>query len=158
MIRIILLSFILLLSTVFSVYASDKPAYPDGYRYWTHVKSLTLHMGHPLEIPFAGIHHIYANDKALKGLKSGRFPNDSVLVFDLLESVTADKASAEGQRKLIGLMVKSEKLYPNTGGWGFEAWKGNSRSERITNDGGASCFECHRSQEQTDYVFTQWRE
>ena len=56
-----------------SAQAGDGPAYPEGYRLWTHVKSMTIHPGHPLEDPFLGIHHIYANPAALEGYKSGSF-------------------------------------------------------------------------------------
>ena len=65
---------------------ADLIDYPNGYRLWAHTKSMTIHKGHPLENPFLGIHHIYANDRALAGLKTDKFEDGSVLVFDLLES------------------------------------------------------------------------
>lgn len=132
--------------------------YPDGYRSWHHVKSMVILPGHPLEDPFAGIHHIYANDKALEGLKQNRYEDGAVLVFDLLESVQSEDALEEGERKLVGVMVHDAERYSETGGWGFEGFAGNSRSERLTDDGGQSCFACHASQEDRRYVFTRLRE
>lgn len=138
--------------------AGDKVDYPDGYRHWTHIKSMVLHPGHPLENPFKGIHHVYGNDKAVKGTQTGKFKDGSVLVFDLLEYNTQDKASTEGDRVLVGVMKKNSKRYAKTGGWGFEGFKGNSRSERLVSDGGQSCFSCHTSQKDHDYVFSHWRD
>ena len=45
--------------------------YPSNYRSWQHVKSMIIQPGHALEDPFGGIHHIYANSKAMSGLTSG---------------------------------------------------------------------------------------
>jgi len=85
--------------------ASDKPvAYPDGYRHWTHVKSMVIHPEHGLADPFEGIHHVYANDKALAGLKSNQYVAGAVLVFDLLQQDGDATAIQEGARKFTGVM------------------------------------------------------
>ena len=52
---------------------SNEVAYPEGYRDWTHVKTMIVEPGHPLYDPFGGIHHIYANEKALEGYKNENF-------------------------------------------------------------------------------------
>lgn len=138
--------------------AENGISYPEDYRYWTHVKSLTLHSGHPLEDPFKGIHHIYANEAGLEGIKKGQYKNGSTIVFDLLENKSAKFASSEGKRVLVGVMTKNREKYKETGGWGFEAWGGNSRTKRLTSDGGTSCFACHASEKKSGYVFSQWRQ
>jgi len=148
-----------LLAGAGSLHAADKPVpYPDGYRDWHHVKSMVIQPGHPLETPFAGIHHIYANAKAMKGLKSGRYADGAILVFDLLQTAEGGHAIQEGERKLVGVMVRNEKRHAATGGWGFEGFAGNSRSERLTNDGGVSCFNCHAAEKEHQYVFTRTRD
>lgn len=136
----------------------DLIDYPDGYRLWAHVKSMTIHENHPLQNPFLGIHHVYANDRGLSGLKTDRFADGSMLVFDLLASKTADGASVEGDRVLIGVMLKDKQRFPKTNGWGYEAWKGDSRAERLVNDQGMSCHSCHTQQKESNYVFSQWRD
>ncbi|MDH5180401.1 MAG: cytochrome P460 family protein [Gammaproteobacteria bacterium] len=137
--------------------ADDKIAFPDGYRHWSHVKSLTLYEGHALANPFKGIHHIYANPAAVKGLQNSHYPDGAVLVFDLLEYITAGEAGAEGKRILRGVMVRDKQRFANTGGWGFEAWQGDSKTKRLTDDKGVSCYACHTSQKQHDFVFSKWR-
>jgi hypothetical protein len=141
-----------------STHAGDAVDYPDGYRTWTHIKTMALHKGHPLENPFLGIHHVYGNEQGVQGVKSGQFDNGAVLVFDLLEYDTAENASTEGDRVLVGVMVKDSDNYSATGGWGFEGFAGDSQTERLVDDGGQSCFACHASQKANDYVFTRWRE
>ncbi|AFH50894.1 Nitric oxide reductase [Ignavibacterium album JCM 16511] len=138
-------------------FSNDEVKYPEGYRNWTHVKTLILEKGHPLYDAFGGIHHIYANKTALEGYKAGnKFKDGSVIVFDLLETVSADNAVAEGNRKVVGVMEKNSKKYRDTGGWGFEAFKGDTR-ERVVKNMEGDCFSCHLSQKDKDYVFSEYR-
>ena len=141
--------------------AADAPspvAYPTGYRDWRHVKSMVIEPGHPLAESFGGIHHLYANEKALAGYAKGTFPDGSIIVFDLLEAVSADKAVTEGPRKLIGVMVKDGARYAATGGWGFEGFAKDSKAERLVGDKAAeACFGCHQAQKAKDYVFSSTR-
>jgi len=59
---------------------------------------------------------------------------------------------------LLGVMLKDASRYEKTGGWGYEAWAGDSRSERLVKDGGTACYECHTSEQGSDYVFSRWRD
>ncbi|MFN0041310.1 MAG: cytochrome P460 family protein [Burkholderiales bacterium] len=142
-----------------NVFAADPPPvpYPDGYRDWTHVKSMVIQKGHPLFDAFGGIHHLYANKKALKGYRSGKFPDGSVIIFDLLESSDAGNALVEGPRKVVGVMHKDAKRYAATGGWGFEGFKGDTRDRAVGNNAATACYECHTAQKDKDYVFSAWR-
>lgn len=150
-----------LLSSFFllSGYAvADEVAYPNGYRDWHHVKSMVISPGHALHNAFGGIHHLYANNKALKGYAKGKFPNGSVIVFDLLEANDAGNALIEGKRKVVGVMHKDSKRYAATGGWGFEGFKDDSKTERAVGANAATaCFGCHEPQRSDDYVFSKLR-
>lgn len=151
--------FVLVIFTLAFSFHSKKAevSYPEGYRNWTHVKSLILEKGHPLFEAFGGIHHIYANKVALEGYKSNRkFIDGSVIIFDLFEANYADNAISEGARKVVGVMVKDSKRFKETGGWGFEAFKGDTK-ERVVKDMYADCFACHLSQKDNDYVFSEYR-
>ena len=132
--------------------------YPKGYRDWTHVKSMVIQAGHPLYESFGGIHHLYANKPALAGYAKGRFPDGAVIVFDLLEARAADNALQEGARKVVGVMVKDSRRYAATGGWGYEGFKGDSRTERAVGKNAASaCHACHTAQKDKDFVFSALR-
>lgn len=139
--------------------AQPRPiAFPDGYRGWTHVKSMWLGADHALANPFAGLHHVYVNDAGRAALEKGApLPDGSVIVFDLLEATVGDAAITEGPRKLVGVMVKDRSAYAATGGWGFEAFAGDSKTSRLVTDGGAGCFGCHQAQQPHDYVFSTFR-
>jgi len=134
--------------------------YPEGYRDWTHVKSLILLENHPFAETFGGLHHVYANEIALEALKNGTpYPDGSVLVFDLMEVITdADEtATSEGPRIRKDVMQKNAALWAETGGWGYETFFG-ADNERIITDPFGSCHACHLGAEETGYVFSQYRE
>ena len=138
---------------------TSRVAYPEGYRDWKHVKSMVIEAGHPLYESFGGIHHLYANKKALKGYAAGRFPDGAVIVFDLLEASDSDHAVTEGARKLVGVMVKDAARFAATGGWGFEGFAGDSHTERLVGDAAATaCFACHQARAGQDYVFSAARD
>lgn len=142
------------------VLAADAPplAYPHGYREWAHVKTLQLKLGHALYAQFGGIHHIYANKKAMEGYRRGKFPNGSTIVFDLLEARDELSTTTEGARKLLGVMHKDAAKYKQTGGWGFEGFKGDSKKDRTVGaNAKTACFDCHASQKDRDYVFSVFR-
>ncbi|RMG66458.1 MAG: cytochrome C [Calditrichaeota bacterium] len=151
---------LLILTTVVYLWSagqSGKVAYPEGYRFWTHVKSMVIQEGHSLYQAFGGIHHVYANAKALKALQAHKpFPDGSVFAFDLLEAKAQDHAIVEGSRKVLGVMVKDSKRFSSTGGWGFQAFQGQERKPIVT-DTVAQCFQCHQGAKDRDYVFSEFR-
>lgn len=138
--------------------AETKVQYPQGFRTWYHVKSMVIQPGHPLENPFGGIHHVYANPKALDGLKSGIYPDGAVLVFDLFDYREDNHALVENKRKLIGVMERDAKRFAATGGWGYEGFGEGKPEKRLVTDGGKGCYDCHASQKASQYVFSKLRD
>lgn len=135
----------------------DPVPYPEGYRDWTHVRSMLIEEGHPLYDSFGGIHHIYANAAALDGLRSdGAYANGSVFVFDLLEAQSGGGAVLEGKRKVLGVMHKDGEAFTGTGGWGFAGFGGDSRDNVVT-DPRTGCFDCHAGRASSGHVFSEWR-
>src|SRR5678816_982723 len=96
--------------------AAEAPgvAYPDGYRRWSHVKSTIVGPSSPAFAPNGGIHHFYANDKAMEGYATGTFPDGSVLIDDGLEAVEANGVTKAGARKRLAVRVKDAKAAPDT--------------------------------------------
>jgi hypothetical protein len=145
-------------AAVAALAADPAVPYPEGYRQWTHVKSMVIQQGHPLYEAFGGIHHIYANDKAMQGYRKGRFADGAVIVFDLLDAKAGGGALEEGPRKVVGVMARDAKKWKATGGWGFEGFKGDSKTDRaVAGNAKTACFECHTAQKDRDYVFSAWR-
>jgi Cytochrome P460 len=142
-------------------FAADQAQvpYPQGYRNWHHVKSMVINPGHPLHDAFGGIHHLYANKKAVAGYKQGNFADGSVIVFDLLQAKDENNTIIEGDRKVVGVMRKNSKKFTDTGGWGFEGFAGNSKTERVVGKNAVSaCYQCHTAQKEKDYVFSALRD
>lgn len=143
-----------------SVLAADPQVpYPEGYRGWHHVKSMVIEEGHALYEAFGGIHHLYANDKAMIGYRTGTFADGSVIIFDLLEAVHDGNAVTEGARKVVGVMHKDAGNYGATGGWGFEGFGGGDPANRVVGENADSaCFACHAPQKAQDYLFSSLRD
>lgn len=139
---------------------ADRIAYPEGYRTWAHVKSMVIHdRAHPLFDAFGGIHHVYVNPLGATAVRAGGpYPDGTVFVFDLLEALAEGGAITEGARKFVAVMVKDSAAFPDTGGWGFQAFRGSSRDQRLVTDAKTQCFACHQSQKPRDYVFSAWRD
>jgi len=134
-----------------------KVSYPEDYRTWTHLKSMVINDAHSLSDPFEGMHHIYANKKAVDGLKKNSYKNGATFVFDLLGAERSKEATTEGKRKFIGVMKYDSSKYKKTAHWGFEAFAGDSKDKRVVKDAGVSCFKCHVGVEKQSYVFSQYR-
>jgi hypothetical protein len=136
----------------------EQVPYPDGYRFWVHLRSGVTGPESPEFKATGGIHHIYANDKAVEGYQKGRFPDGASIVYDLLEAPTKDGITTEGHRRYLTVMYKDSKRFSETGGWGFEVFRKDSHTDRsIGADAKTKCFGCHSSQKDRDYVFGGFR-
>ena len=158
------LKLILLATTViagtFSLRAQvdDTAPFPKEFRKWAHVKSVLVG---PQSTAFAtegGIHHIYANDKALEGYDTGKFPNGSVIVYDLLETKEMAGNTLEGATRRVDVMVKQSERYRATGGWEFMSFQGSNQTDgKIAAERKAHCVACHSMRKDHDLVFSDFR-
>jgi hypothetical protein len=151
---------LVILALAFSASArqDESVPYPSGYRQWAHVKSTLVGPESKAFASNGGLHHFYANDKAMEGYRTGKFPDGSILIDDLLD-VQPGKSqgtTVEGSRKRLAVMVKNEKRYASTGGWGFEIFKADTQAGSLATEGRGACFECHQSAPR-DSVFTELR-
>jgi hypothetical protein len=62
----------------------------------------------------------------------------------------------EGDRRALDVMVKNDRLYKDTGGWGFEHFDRDSPTATLTASARSTCFECH-SNAKRDHVFSTIR-
>jgi hypothetical protein len=138
--------------------AAEPVPYPDGFREWVLVKSAIVTAGHPAFKTEGGLHHIYANTPAVEGYRTGTFADGASIAYELLEIREADGLVSEGMRKRVDVMLRDSGRYASTGGWGFERWYGNDRTERAVRDGGDSCFRCHEKRKDQGFVFSRIRE
>ena len=97
--------------------------FPDGFRTWRHVKSTVVGPAHGSFDRRGGIHHVYANDRAVEGYRTGKFPDGSIVVEEIVFAKEGEGEAAgillEGDRRSLDVMVKNDRLYAATGGWGL---------------------------------------
>jgi len=150
---------VLAVSFTLSAQTDEKPAFPKEFRRWAHVKSVLVG---PQSVAFAtegGIHHIYANGKALEGYDSGKFPDGSVIVYDLLETKDVAGNTIEGPTRRVDVMVKQSERDASTGGWKFMSFSGNDQKDgKLTAEREATCAGCHAHRKDHDFVFSEFRE
>lgn len=132
--------------------------FPADYRTWAHVKSVLVG---PASAAFAtegGIHHIYANTPALEGYRTGRFPDGSVVVYDLLETKEAAGNTIEAAPRRLDVMVKDSRRFAETDGWRFASFaKGDRTNGQLANERQRTCLGCHAKRKDRDYVFSELR-
>lgn len=139
-------------------------SYPEGYRSWTFLHSSLVPAGFPgfSKSPCVapctnGIFYFYANELAMKGLRSGAYPDGAIIAEEMLEFLVGDKGTGgEGRRVLTAVMVKDSQRYATTGGWGFGHFNEGSKVNALDSNAQQNCFQCHTSQKDRAYVFTKY--
>lgn len=149
---------VLIVSFALSAQTDEMPSFPKEFRRWAHVKSVLVGPQSPAFATEGGIHHIYANDKALEGYDSGTFPDGSVIVYDLLETKEVAGNTIEGQTRRVDVMIKQSERYASTGGWEFMSFSGDDQTHgKLTTARQAGCADCHAHRKEHDSVFSVFR-
>jgi hypothetical protein len=131
--------------------------YPEGYRHWTHVKTYVVKPKNPAFTAIGGFNHVYANDKAMIGYKTGNFPNGSIIVSDVVEALDDSLNTREGTRSVLSVMIKDTIHIQDPGGWRFENFEKDSKTTRLlTATTRLNCNNCHKRA--GDMVFSAYRE
>jgi hypothetical protein len=149
-----------------SLPAEQGTPYPEGYRRWTFLHSSMVPATFdafgkkPCEKPcMAGVFHFYANGKAMDGLRTGSYPDGAVIAEEMLEwNSTKNGGANEGQRRIVGVMVKDQHRYSSTGGWGYGSFDDGSRTDKLDVKQREACHQCHIARKEEGYVFTEYRE
>jgi hypothetical protein len=136
--------------------ADDSAQFPDTFRRWVHVGTGVILPGaNPKLMSEEGMHHIFANEKAVEGYASGDFADGSIVVYELRDAQQKNGVIFEGERKRVDVMIKDSSLYKNTGGWRFERFWGTDQAQNAVHDTGTSCFQCHSKANAHGFVFSQ---
>jgi hypothetical protein len=142
--------------------AAETPPvpHPEGFRSWMVVKSLIVGPAHASFPNRGGLHHYYANDKAVAGYRTGTFPDGAIIVDEAVFTKEGEGAAAglllEGERRSLDVMVKDAERYKGTGGWGYEHFDRDDKTGQLTEAGRATCATCH-AKAPADHVFSRIR-
>ena len=132
-------------------------AYPDGYRTWTHVKSALISPTHRNFANMGGFQHVYANAEAIVGYRTRTFPEGSIVVLDWIEMRDRDGAFEEGPRRQIDVMVRDAR-FASSGGWGFQRFVKDSKTEVATTPSPQQCFACHDKLQKDGLILSRYRQ
>jgi hypothetical protein len=137
--------------------SADDIKMPTGYRNWFHVNTMVVDKASPLFDAIGGMHNVYVNSVGVAALKKGGpYPDKTVFASDVHEFTVTDGSYVEGPRKGLATMVKDQKKYASTGGWGFQVWAGGDPKKPIVTDPTKQCFECHQPKKDQDYVYSTY--
>jgi Cytochrome P460 len=145
-----------------AICADDGVPFPDGFRDWFVVNSMSATKDSPVFGGVEGMHIIHINAKGLPTLKKGGpfpYPDGTIFADDVHEYSVKDGATVEGAKKVVTVMVKDGKKYASTGGWGFQVWLGGDPSKPLVPDQAhaiTACFACHTPQKDQDYTFSTY--
>ena len=139
-------------------------SYPEGYRTWTFLHSSLVPPGgdafskSPCVKPCTnGIFHFYANELAMKGLRTGTYEDGAIIAEEMLQFRMNDKGyGVEGSRVLTAVMVKDSHRYAATGGWGYGHFDEGSTVNDLDAKAQHACYQCHTVRKDHDYVFSQY--
>lgn len=140
-----------------SPHAGESASFPSGFRGWATVKSALITEANPAFQTEGGIHHIYANLKAVEGYRTGEFPDGAVIVYELVATKEQGGIISETDRRRVDIMSKDESHNPQTGGWRFDRFMGSDESKDVIGDAGGKCFACHAKAATHADVFSQVR-
>jgi hypothetical protein len=132
-------------------------AYPEGYRNWAHVKSAVISPAHKNFAHMGGFQHVYANTEAMVGYRTRKFPEGSVVVVDWLEMRDVAGAFVEGTRRQIDVMVRDSLRFASSGGWGFQRFAKDSKTELAATPTPQQCFACHDNLKSDGLVLSSYR-
>lgn len=141
--------------------SADAPApvaYPEGFRLWSHVRSGLIGPAHKTFARNGGFQHIYANEHALAGYRTREFPEGSIVVVEWLEMRESDGAFGEGPRRQVDVMVKDAQRFATTGGWGFQRFVKDSKTELATAPTPQDCFACHEKLKKDGLILSSYRQ
>jgi Cytochrome P460 len=128
---------------------------PPDYESWRHVKTQIIQEGPGFE-RFGGMHHIYANERALQGLRSRRFEEGATLVAEFRTLARQDNVIDAGAIRMVDVMVFDPRRFADTDGWGYAEFVGPELKVRRF-DSRAECHACHAKRADRGHVFTELR-
>jgi hypothetical protein len=135
----------------------SRVPYPADYRNWAVVQTKLIGPQSRLFSVRGGFHHIYANETAVEGYRSGVFPDGSMIVDEGVYAVDNDGILSEGKLRSVEVMHKDQHRYSATGGWGYDRFEADQRTSQTSLEVRIACHSCHAANKDKDYVYTTFR-
>lgn len=133
--------------------AANGIEYISDYRNWTTISVTDRFDNETIRI-------IYGNEIAIKAIQERNikpWPKGAILAKAAWKQMTnSDGSISTGEFIQVEFMIKDEKKYAQTAGWGWARWRGIE----LKPYGGKTiltteCTSCHKPMKENDFVFTK---
>jgi hypothetical protein len=148
-------------SAVLCADTHEPVPFPVDYRSWPVVRSIVVLPASQFFDKRGGIHHYYANQLAMQGYQTGRFPTGSIIVD---EAVITHKGEGPAQgilledaTRFLEVMQKSSDRDLDTGGWRYQRFEASDRVGQLKQADQAHCSGCLRNAQDHVHVFSRLR-
>jgi hypothetical protein len=138
--------------------ADSTVPFPAEYRTWAVTRTLLIGPESKELARSGGLHHYYANGPALEGFRSSTFPRGAIIVDERLETREVNGVILKGECHGVAVMMKNPERYRDSGGWGFDRFADNDRTDGADGVLRSKCFACHVLRKDADFVFSKVRE
>jgi hypothetical protein len=132
--------------------APNGIAYIQGYRNWQIVNISDRYDNGTMRV-------ILGNDVAMEAISKHQinpWPNGTILAKVAWEQLTdSNTVASSGELKQVEFMIKDDRKFASSAGWGWARWKGNDlKPYGKTLTFSQECVNCHRPLKDNDFVFT----
>jgi hypothetical protein len=140
---------LLVISLPAGLCAGSSPPLPKNYHSWQKSERKVVTDKSSL---FYGIHYIYADNKAMRGYKTGnKFVEGSSIIVEYF-NIKNTSTAVDGPKNMIVLMRKDKRM-KETGGWLFAGYGPDGKPSGL--EAASTCFGCHQKDAaQRDYVIS----
>jgi hypothetical protein len=131
--------------------APNGIAFMPGYKDWKVISSTVRNDTKTLKL-------ILGNDVAMAAIARNSintWPNGTILAkVSWSQQADANGVIEPGEFQHMALMIKNDREYAATAGWGWAQWGSTLTPDGKNADFSAECVACHSPLRQNDYVFT----
>ena len=147
--------------------AEGNISIPGDYREWAFLGSwhLAPEEGAGGAAGAPGFHNVYTQRSSVEAYhKTGKFPDGTVLVKELLKTKTGDLTTgrvswATNVEGWFVMVKDSQGRFPNSpfwgNGWGWVLFSADNPKKTVTKNWRTDCLGCHAPAKHTDWVFVE---
>lgn len=93
----------------------------------------------------------------MNGYRTRKFADGAVITVDWLELEQHEGAFTEGKRRRVDVMVRDQKRFAGTDGWGLQRFGPMGGNARIDAPSAQQCLACHSAHAKDGLVLSHYR-
>jgi hypothetical protein len=147
----------------YSFTSDGKLQFPASYREWIFLSSGSGMTYGPSADPHGPpqFDNVFVNSISYRAfLNSGKWPEQSIFVLEIRDAKSEGSINRGGRFQggisAVEVLVKDNKRFSDTRGWGFFEFEGAGRSAAAKQPKTASCYACHAANGAVEHTFVQF--